>query len=126
MTGRAEAQVMRLAAVYAVLDCSAHIRVEHLTAALALWEYCDASVVWCFGDATGDSVADAILRALRGAGEAGLTRTEISDYLGRNVQTGRIAQGLVTLKARQLAVDSRETTGGRPIERWTATGSGTK
>ena len=120
LTGRAEAQVMRLAMVYAVLDCSPVIRVEHLTAAIALWEYCDESVTWCFGDATGDSVADVILEALRDVGRAGLTRTEVSDLLGRNVSAARIAQALVALKARQLAVDSRQPTDGRPVERWFA------
>src|SRR5829696_5211712 len=37
--GRAEAQVMRLAALYAVLDLSDDIEREHLMAALALWDY---------------------------------------------------------------------------------------
>jgi len=128
LTGRAEAQVMRLALVHAVLDCSSVIRVEHLTAGIALWEYCNESVTWCFGDATGDSVADVILNALRGVGEAGLTRTEVSDLLGRNVSATRIAQALAALKARQLAVDLRESTDGpgRPVERWFARASDTK
>jgi DNA replicative helicase MCM subunit Mcm2 (Cdc46/Mcm family) len=43
MTSRAEAHVMRLSAIYAPLDCSAIVRAEHLKAALALWEYCEAS-----------------------------------------------------------------------------------
>lgn len=39
-TSRAEAQVLRLSAIYAVLDCSETIRVDHLQAALAVWDYC--------------------------------------------------------------------------------------
>jgi hypothetical protein len=39
LLSRAEAQVLRLACVYAMLDCSATIERHHLVAALALWEY---------------------------------------------------------------------------------------
>ena len=67
-----------------------------------------------------------ILEALRGVGGAGLTRTEISELLGKNVPATRIAQALVALKARQLAVDSREPTDGRPVERWFARECDTK
>lgn len=121
MTGRAEAQTMRLALIYAALDSSPVVRVEHLTAAIAVWEYCEASVTWCFGDATGDATADVILDSLRGAGDAGLTRTQISDLLGRNVSASRIAQALMVLKSRGLAIDSQVETGGRSAELWKAT-----
>ena len=40
---RAEAQVMRLACIYALLDCSEVVRLEHLGAALEVWDYCAAS-----------------------------------------------------------------------------------
>jgi hypothetical protein len=36
MTSRAEAQVLRLSMVFALLDCSTTIRAEHLRAALAV------------------------------------------------------------------------------------------
>lgn len=83
MTARAEAQVMRIACLYAVLDTSQVIREEHLRAALAVWVYSLASAKWIFGDQLGDPVADEILRNLR-ANPDGLTRTDISDLFGRN------------------------------------------
>src|SRR5262249_10290624 len=43
ITARAEAQVIRLALIYALLDKSADIDIAHLQAALAVWEYCEAS-----------------------------------------------------------------------------------
>ncbi len=49
VTSRAEAQVLRLALIYAMLDCSDHIRVEHLKAARALWQYCEDSARIIFG-----------------------------------------------------------------------------
>ncbi len=67
VTARAEAIVMRLAVVYAVLDGRTHIGVEHLRAALAVWQYCEDSARYVFGDALGDPVADELLEALRGA-----------------------------------------------------------
>ncbi len=44
MTARAEAQVMRLACIYALMDRSAVVHVAHLRAALAVWEYAEQSV----------------------------------------------------------------------------------
>ena len=72
MLGRSEAQTMRLAMLYALLDCSNEIRVEHLNAALALWNYCESSAAYLFGDSMGDPVADAILGALRSRGPEGI------------------------------------------------------
>ena len=50
--GRAEAQVMRLSAIYALLDKSPMIRPEHHEAAVALWRYCEQSAQWIFGTST--------------------------------------------------------------------------
>ena len=50
ITARAEAQVVRLALLYALLDGQTGISEVHLTAALALWEYCEASVAFIWGE----------------------------------------------------------------------------
>ncbi|MDP9359734.1 MAG: YfjI family protein, partial [Chloroflexota bacterium] len=68
MTDRAEAHVLRLSLLYALADEARRIGVEHLAAALALWDYCAASARHIFGDALGDPIADRILAALRGGG----------------------------------------------------------
>ena len=44
--------------IYALLDLSEHIGLEHLDAALAVWRYSAASARWIFGDALGDPTAD--------------------------------------------------------------------
>jgi hypothetical protein len=54
--GRAEAQVVRLALVYALLDRQAFIDEPHLRAALACWAYSEASAKFVFGDSLGDPV----------------------------------------------------------------------
>jgi hypothetical protein len=80
---RAEAQTVRLALIYALLDGAAKIDLPHLEAALAVWDYCELSAVHIFGDAIGDPVADEILRALQAAPD-GLTRTAINELFGRH------------------------------------------
>ena len=50
MLARGEAHVMRLAMIYALMDCSALIRASHLLSALALWDYAERSVRFVFGD----------------------------------------------------------------------------
>ncbi len=117
ITSRAEAQVLRLALIYALLDRSGEIRVEHLAAALAVWSYCEDSARYIFGDATGDKNADEILRALR-AVPVGLTRTEISELFGKNVPAGRIYPALDLLRYLGLARVEVLAGAGRPAERW--------
>ena len=48
VTNRAEAQTVRLALVYAVMDRSRTIEGEHIEAALALWDYAEASARYIF------------------------------------------------------------------------------
>src|SRR5262249_3048920 len=50
LLARAEAHVMRLALLYALLDRSPTIGAVHLLAALAVWDYCERSVKYVFGD----------------------------------------------------------------------------
>lgn len=120
ITARAEAQTIRLAMLYALLDLRDHIDVDHLAAALAIWQYCEASAAYIFGDAVGDPVADDILRALQHAGAGGMTRTEISDLLGRNRPADRIGAALTLLANRRRARMESRTSGGRPSEVWFA------
>ena len=120
VTGRVEAQTIRLAALYAVLDLSREVRREHIEAALALWEYAEESARYIFGDATGDPEADEILDALRAARARGLTRTEIRDLFQRNKSAERINRALALLIKIGKAAPISEGTGGRPVERWFA------
>lgn len=119
VTSRAEAQVMRLACLYALLDMSYFIAPKHLKAALALWEYCETSTYFIFGDALGDPVADEVLRALR-VNAQGLTKTEIRDLFGRNKETREIERALAALLGGGRVRKIMEQSKGRPTERWFA------
>ena len=123
MTARAEAQVMRIACIYALLDFSSVIRVEHLMAALAVWDYADASAEYIFGKRMGDPAADRIVDALLQSPN-GMTRTDISDLFGRNKSADDIDRALRHIKSAGRAQCAQETTGGRSVERWTARRSG--
>jgi hypothetical protein len=118
VVGRAEAQVVRLAALYAVMGESHEIEREHLLAALALWDYSEKSARYIFGDATGDPVADQITEGLRAAGKDGMTKTEISHLFGRNRSAERIAQALSLLLTGGRVRRKTQKTGGRQAERW--------
>ena len=119
--GRAEAQVLRLALIYALLDKSAFIDAPHMLAALACWDYAEASARFIFGDALGDPVADEILRALRERPE-GMTRTELYQHFGRNLNSEQIGRALAVLARGNFVRSEVEKTGerGRPTERWRA------
>jgi hypothetical protein len=99
VTCRAEAQVMRLAAIYAILDQSRRITVEHLSAGLEVWRYSEESASYVFGDSMGDPDAERLLEALRDAGPEGLTLTQIR----RQVFCGRASAELYKDKLASLA-----------------------
>jgi len=119
LTSRAEAHVLRLSCIYALLDHSTEIRRCHLEAALALWKYCEDSAEFIFGTALGNQVADQILKALGNAPE-GMTRNDLRDLFSRHRSSEEIGAALRILQERALVECEQENTGGRPVERWFA------
>jgi hypothetical protein len=118
---RAEAHVLRLSLIYAVLDRSLVVRPEHLRAALAVWDYADASARRIFGAALGLSVADIILATLRAQGPR--TREEITHLFQRNKAAAEIDAALRFLREKgQVHSSSRPPEGGkgRPATIWEA------
>jgi hypothetical protein len=119
ITGRAEAQVTRLAMLYALLDTSAVIRQEHLLAALALWNYADQSAQLIFGSRLGDPIGDAIMGALRSEPN-GLTRTDIYNLFGRHKSAALIERTLAMLQGLGLVWQEQRQSAGRSAEVWLA------
>ncbi len=117
LISRAEAQVMRLASLYAVMDQSNLICPDHLLAALALWDYAEASVQYIFGNSIGDPIADQVLTALT-SNPAGLTQTDIHNSFGRHKEAHKINGALHHLESLGLIRQEQQATGGRPTTIW--------
>jgi len=116
VTSRAEAQTCRLALIYALLDGSREIRPEHLTAAAAVWDYCDASAQYIFGQRLGDPIADRILTELQ-SHPAGLSRTDLRNLFARH-KSAEIDHALQALLAAGVARPIAQPTAGRSAEIW--------
>jgi hypothetical protein len=113
---------MRIACLYALLDQSPVIEIQHLKAALAVWRYCESSARFIFGSALGDKTADEIFRALRQRPD-GMTRDEIRQHFSRNLSSAEIGSALSVLQEHGLArVETDRVAGsdGRPPEWWLA------
>ena len=114
---RAEAQVTRLATIYALLDKSAVISLSHLQAALAVWRYCEESAALIYRDVSQEeSVANTIYCALRRHIE-GLDRTQLHALFGRNRHAAEIADAVLQLTlADRVRCTRIPSIAGRPTE----------
>ena len=118
-TSRAEAQVLRLSAIYAALDSTSVIGLPHLQAALAVWDYCYSSASLLFGTSTGDPIADRIREAIQASND-GLSKYQIRRLFHGHVEGSRIDAALEQLVALGALYAQSEATGGRPSTLWSA------
>ncbi len=127
VTARAAPITLRIAMIYAVLDGSECIRRSHLDAAVEVWRYAEDSARYIFGSGTGNYAADVILRALVEAGPAGLSRTDISEKLGKNRKAEEVEAALAFLEGQGAIAKIpvvRDGKPGRKPEIWRATLTG--
>jgi hypothetical protein len=117
MIARAEAHVTRLALLYALLDCSRVVTLDHLRASLAMWQYAEDSAEYVFGASLGDPMADRLLELIR-ANPDGISQTEIHNALGNNYPASRINAGLKQLEDLGLISKQSRNTAGRPATVW--------
>jgi hypothetical protein len=121
VTARAEAHVLRLSVLYALLDEAAAVGRQHLLAALAVWDHAAASAERIFGDRTGLSVADTLLRALRQRGP--MTRDALRNLFHRNKSAADLDSALsVLVQQEKVRRTARPAAGGRgrPAAVWEA------
>ena len=115
-TSRAEAQTMRLALLYALLDQSELIREEHLKAALALWDYCERSAYYVWSDRFMNRDLDRLCRAIEESGERGLTLTSVVHELFRGNKPKEEVHALIEQAIEfGVAMKSVQRTDGRPV-----------
>jgi hypothetical protein len=121
---RAESQVIRLAAAYALADMAGQVRPEHVMAALGLLSYCarSAEVVFSVPVAQLPPRVDPrctakIVRHLHDRWPGWVPRDEIgSGVLHGNVPAADIDAALADLTAKQLIEHRQTPTAGRPRE----------
>lgn len=122
VVSRAEALVMRLALIFAVGDCSHVIRDAHLRAAVAVWDYCEASAAFVFGRSLGNPLSERVMSLLREAPSGGLSRGQIHQKLSGHISSDELNVALTQLHNQGLAEFRDVSTGGRPAQFWLAAG----
>ena len=123
---RAESQVIRLAAAYALADMTPHIGSAHVEAALAVQSYCARSAEVVFGVPVAQlpprvdpRCTAKIVRALHDRYPAWVPRDEIgSGILHGNIPAADVNTALAELTARRLAERRTQPTEGRPREEY--------
>jgi hypothetical protein len=97
LVARAKAHVLRMSMVYALADGAGSIDLPHQAAALALWDYCRASVEFVFDNrpradrsASGDEDTDRLYAAVKRAGEKGMRRGEIYATFSNHRSAGEV------------------------------------
>lgn len=100
ITSRAEAQTRRIALIYAALDKSDTVRRRHLEAALAIWEYGEASAAFIFGGGSGDPKRDRLLQAIRQ--EPGLSKSDLHQLFNNNLPKDALDRLIASLEHDRL------------------------
>ena len=95
VTSCAEAQTIRLALVYALMDGKCNIGVSHLKAAIALWQFCHASAKFLFGT---DTIDPNIHKLLHNLGEGEKTTTELNNLFSDHFSSRQLNELLGSLQ----------------------------
>lgn len=113
LTARAEAQIVRIALLYSLLDQSPVIDIPHLEAAEALWAFAERSVHYIFGQSTGNKDADSLLALVTSEGPVDWDSAKKAIGI-RHAADLSIAYGLLHDRGQlDITVMARQT-GGRP------------
>jgi len=115
---RAEAQTLRLALIFALLDCSGAIKPAHLRQAVAVWQYCRDSAAYLFGAMSTDKMVERVAKIITEAGAEGISQADLSKALNRHVKGDRLAAILAELQAAGRVTQTRVDTPGRPAVIW--------
>jgi len=114
VTSRAEAQVVRLALLFSLLDGGEEIGLNHLQAAEALWHYCRDSAKWAFMEGRFSKDARKLLEGLNSAGSKGLTRSQIISGIFSNNIASSALDGAFREIENFMEVECNQATGGAP------------
>lgn len=116
-TSRAAPQVKRIACLFALLDAKMEVGEGQLLAAIAVWDYCEATARMVFGEGVGNKDLDKLLSAI--IENPGISRKQITvNIFGGNKDRASIDGLLGQLLTSGKAHLKKEPTKGKPIERW--------
>jgi hypothetical protein len=118
---RAAPYCLRIAGLYAVLERRKTIGKGDLAAAAALVRYAVASAQYVLGGLLRDPRMDRLTREITAAGDAGLTRTQVSALFSRNLPAAALDDLLGELTVAGEYEVIRAETGGRPVETYRRT-----
>ena len=114
VTSRGEAQVLRLAMLYALLDGQSVISLDHLEAGIAFWKYCQQSARIIFRGRQVDATEQKLLDALQ---KGPLTGTEMHALFSNNISKERLTTMLSELAAAgSIKCVERQGGKGRPVK----------
>ena len=98
MLARSAPQVIRIALTYTLADKAAVIEHQHLTAALAMWDYAEQTALWMFGSMADPAEMDDLEKFIAASGRTGRTRTEINvEHFKKHKKSAEIKMLLVDL-----------------------------
>ncbi|MCM2353983.1 MAG: YfjI family protein [Pseudobdellovibrio sp.] len=119
LTARQEAQVRRLAMIIALMNGKDLIDAESLIFAVKIFDYSIETLREIYGHSFGDPLTDKMFDLLKSSPD-GSSRSEISNFFGRNYQKGNLDRSLELLKSQGLikCIKSQNPAGGRPTEHW--------
>ncbi len=113
IVNRAEAQVLRLAMIYAIIDGCTEIKLGHLESAVTFWTYGEQSADYIFHGRQLDNVAHKILQALA---DGPKSRTDLHRIFCNHKDKQRLDTALSELVATGTIVSEKRQTGGRPVK----------
>jgi hypothetical protein len=112
---RAEAQILRIALILALIQRADAVDVEHLEVAQALWDYSERSVYYLFGSEVDEDEIKIIAFIRNKGGEAKQTEIHQLAFNGRSSDLNR---KLLELEERSVLVRRKQATKGRPATYW--------
>ncbi len=114
VTNRGEAQSLRLAMIYCLLDGETEISLDHLKAGIAFWDYCRQSAAYIFHGRQTDTTAQTIIEALK---KGPLSGTKIHQLFNNHVSKDRLEIALSELIAsNQVVFEKQKNQKGAPTK----------
>lgn len=117
-TQRRAQHVRRLAVIFAVIDRVFYVGPEHLTAAMAIWDYCDRTAAHMWGSPKLEGDLGRLIAFVESAKD-GVTRTDISrKVFGGHANSRELDRLIAQAQASGEIVYRKVKTGGAPRHEW--------